>query len=119
MTKFITTTVCSLAMLAAGGAMAQQNDPMQPLIEGVPAMMSPMQTGGSEHSRAEVRSEARAANAAGDADKGGLVAAGLGDHSDTEQPGGTMTRAQVQAQVLGSTNRAGGEVGDVRPAAMM
>lgn len=119
MNKFVTTAFCSFAMLAAGGAMAQQNNPMQPLIEGVPAMMSPMQSSGSEATRAEVRSEARAANTAGEADHGGLVAAGLGDHSDTAQPGGELTRAQVQAQVLGRTDRTGGEVGEVGRSTMM
>lgn len=114
MNKFVNTAVCSFAMLAAGSALAQQNDPMQPLIEGVPAMMSPMQASGSETTRAEVRSEARTANSVGEADQGGLVAASLGDHSDTGQPGGGMSRAQVQAQVLGRTDRVGGEVGDFR-----
>lgn len=113
MKTFATTALCTIALLSAGGAMAQQHHSMQPLIEGVPAMMSPMAHDGSENARAEVRNEAQLANAAGDADRGGLVASELGRQDDSGQPAQAMTRDEVQAQARGQTTRIGGEADDI------
>lgn len=112
--------IVSAALLATGGAMAQQANPQQPRIEGVPAMTAPMRSShGSEHSRADVRTEARHANALGEADKGGRVASDLGRQDGADPFTSPLTRAEVQAQVRGSTDRIGGEADDLgNPAAM-
>ncbi len=107
------TALLSVALAAAGGAMAQQTMPQQPRIEGVPAMTAPSRNTTSDVSRAEVRSQARSANAAGEADKGGRVASDLGKQDGSGQPARAMSRSEVQAQVRGQTDRIGGEADDL------
>lgn len=112
MKTFASTLIVSAALLAANGAMAQQPNPQQPRIEGVPAQAAPMR-GGSEHSRSEVRDEAQRANAAGEADKGGRVASDLGKQEGADQHARPLTREEVQTQARGQTDRIGGEADDL------
>lgn len=100
-------------MFAGGAALAQQQQPT--LIEGVPSKPAPSRTMGSEHTRGEVRDEARRANAIGEADKGGRVASDVGKQNDSlgAYMARDLSRAEVQAQVRGQTDRIGGEADDL------
>jgi hypothetical protein len=110
---FTRAALFSAALVAAGGVLAQQTNPQQPLIEGVPAQAAPSANTGSAFTRAQVRGEARSANAAGEADKGGKVASGLGRQDASGQRRPMLSRSEVQAQVRGQTDRIGGEADDL------
>lgn len=110
---FTRAALLSAALVASSGVFAQQTDPQQPLIEGVPAQAAPSSNTGSEFSRTEIRDEARSANAAGDADKGGKVASDLGKQGAAGQRRPMLSRSEVQAQVRGQTDRIGGEADDL------
>lgn len=105
--------ILAATVLAGGAAMAQQHQPT--LIEGVPSKPAPSGSISTEHTRSEVRSEARRANAIGEADKGGKVAADVGKQNDSlgTYMARDLTRAEVQAQVRGQTDRIGGEADDL------
>lgn len=100
-------------VFAGGAAMAQQQPPS--VVEGMPVKPAPSRDATSEHTRGEIRQEARRANATGEADKGGRVAADLGEQNDAlgSYMARNRTRAEVQAQVRGQTDRIGGEADDL------
>ncbi|KQP49505.1 hypothetical protein [Pseudorhodoferax sp. Leaf274] len=108
-----TAALLAAATFAGGAAMAQQQPPT--VIEGVPSKPAPSRHISTEHTRAEVRQDARRANAAGEADKGGLVGADVGKQNDAlgAYMASNLTRAEVQAQVRGQTDRIGGEADDL------
>lgn len=112
-TTFTRAALLSTALIASGAVFAQQTNPQQPLIEGVPAQAAPSPHMGSAFSRTEVRGEARSANAAGEADKGGLVGPDLGQPNASGQRRHMLSRSEVQAQVRGQTDRIGGEADDL------
>lgn len=112
--KSLRTAAALLAatVFAGGAAMAQQ----QPtIIEGVPSKPAPSPHMTTENTRAEVRQDARRANAIGEADQGGQVAAKVGEQDDAlgAYMARDLTRAEVQAQVRGQTDRIGGEGDDL------
>lgn len=112
--SFRTAAALLAATLFAGGpAMAQQRQPT--IIEGVPSKPAPSPHMTTENSRSEVRQDARRANAIGEADKGGQVAADMGEQNDAlgAYMARDLTRAEVQAQVRGQTDRIGGEGDDL------
>ncbi len=115
MKKSLRTTAAIIAatFFAGGAAMAQQQQPT--IIEGVPSKPAPSRHVTSEHTRAEVRQEARQANAIGQADKGGQPASDLGKQNDSlgAYMHRDLTRAEVQAQARGQTDRIGGEADDL------
>lgn len=115
MHKSLRTTAALLAatVFAGGAAMAQQQP--RTVIEGVPSKPAPSGQVSTEHTRGEIRQEARRANAVGTADQGGLVAADLGKQTDAlgAYQARDLTRAEVQAQVRGKTDRIGGESDDL------
>ncbi|WP_326540455.1 hypothetical protein [Pseudorhodoferax sp.] len=112
-TTFTRAAVLSAALIASSSVFAQQANPQQPLIEGVPAQSSPSASNGSEFSRTEIRGEARSANAVGEADKGGKVASDLGKQDASGERRHMLSRSEVQAQVRGQTDRIGGEADDL------
>jgi hypothetical protein len=105
--------VLAATVFAGGAALAQQ--PAPTIIEGVPSKPAPSGQISTEHTRGEIRQEARRANAIGEADKGGQVAAKVGEQNDAlgAYMASDLTRAEVQAQVRGQTDRIGGEGDDL------
>lgn len=108
-----TAALIAATFLAGGAAMAQQQQPT--IIEGVPSKPAPSRNATSEHTRSEVRQEARHANAIGQADRGAQPASDLGMQNDSlgSYMHRNLTRAEVQAQVRGQTDRVGGEADDL------
>ncbi len=102
------------ATFFAGGAAIAQQRPTT-VIEGVPSKPAPSGHVSTEHTRGEVRQDARRANAIGAADKGGQVASEVGEQHDAlgAYQARNLTRAEVQAQVRGQTDRIGGEGDDL------
>lgn len=105
--------IVAATLFASGAALAQQQPPT--VIEGVPTKPAKSPHVHNENARAEVRQDARRANAIGEADKGGLVASDVGKQNDAlgSYMARDLTRDEVQAQVRGQTDRVGGEADDL------